>query len=103
MDDPDAPSGTFDHWIKWNMPPTTLYIEEGKEPEGVAGMGTAGNMTYTGPCPPSGTHHYRFKLYVLNTVLDLDEGSSKAQVESVMAGHIIQQTELVGLYSRGKS
>jgi Raf kinase inhibitor-like YbhB/YbcL family protein len=99
MDDPDATIGTFDHWIKWNIPPETQVIEEGKEPQGIAGKGSAENLTYMGPCPKSGTHRYRFKLYSLDAELDLAEGATKADLEKMMAGHILQQTELMGTFT----
>ncbi|MBI2476145.1 MAG: YbhB/YbcL family Raf kinase inhibitor-like protein [Candidatus Taylorbacteria bacterium] len=100
MDDPDAPSGTWVHWVKFNMPPATRMIEEGKEPAGLSGKGTRGGLSYQGPCPPSGTHHYVFKIYALDVLLNLPLGASKKEVEGAMAGHIIGQGELVGLYSR---
>jgi hypothetical protein len=100
MDDPDAPFGTWDHWITFNLPPQTRTIEEGKEPEGISGKGTAGNTTYSGPCPPSGIHRYFFKLYALDTVLSLKEGSTKKEVEQAMEGHVLQKATLIGLYAR---
>ncbi len=103
VDDPDAagaPGGVFDHWLKFNIDPKTIQIEEGKEPLGTAGKNGAGGMTYTGPCPPSGTHHYHFKLYALDSMLTLSEGATKTEVEAAMQGHILQQTELIGLYHR---
>lgn len=100
MDDPDAPVGIWDHWIKWNIPASATLIFEGQEPEGVSGKGTSGNLTYVGPCPPSGEHRYFFKLYTLDTKLDLPEGSNKKETGNAMQGHILQQTELVGLYKR---
>lgn len=101
MDDPDAPAGTWDHWIVFNMSPTLTQIEEGVEPAGVHGQGTSGNLKYHGPCPPSGEHRYFFKLYALDTMLASGEGASKQEVERAMEGHVIDQTELVGKYSRG--
>jgi Raf kinase inhibitor-like YbhB/YbcL family protein len=100
MDDPDAPSGTWDHWIVFNIPPDTKSIAEGKEPAGIHGKGTSGNLEYHGPCPPDREHRYFFKLYALDTDLNLAEGSTKKQVESAMQGHIIDQTQLIGLYTR---
>jgi len=102
MDDPDAPSGVFDHWLKWNIPKSTTVISEGTEPEGISGKNSAGGLTYRGPCPPSGTHHYRFKLYSLDNTVTLGEGATKSQLEAAMQDHILQQTELVGLYSRNR-
>lgn len=99
MDDPDAPSGDWVHWLKWNIPSETEAIVEGVEPVGVSGKGSGGNLIYKGPCPPSGTHRYFFKIYALDTELSLTEGSNKASLLKVMAGHIIGQGELVGLFS----
>jgi Raf kinase inhibitor-like YbhB/YbcL family protein len=103
MDDPDAASvvgHTFDHWVKFNIQPTVMVVEEGKEPLGTAGKNGGGGLTYTGPCPPSGTHHYHFKLYSLDENLSLGEGATKTEVEAAMKGHILQEAELIGLYSR---
>lgn len=107
MEDPDVPTylcedGMWDHWIKFNISVDTKVIEEGKEPEGVSGVGTSGNMDYHGPCPPDGEHRYIFILYSLDTELDLLEGSSKTEVREAMHGHILQKTELIGIYARNK-
>ncbi|MBI2650394.1 YbhB/YbcL family Raf kinase inhibitor-like protein [Candidatus Woesearchaeota archaeon] len=99
-DDPDAPVGTWDHWVVFNIPPTTKEIPKGTEPKGTAGKNSWGRTGYGGPCPPSGTHRYFFKLYALDTILNLQEGSAKKDIESAMQGHIIAQTQLVGLYKR---
>jgi Raf kinase inhibitor-like YbhB/YbcL family protein len=100
MDDPDAPAGVWDHWIVFNIAPDTHEIAEKQEPVGVHGRGTSGNMAYHGPCPPDREHRYFFKLYALDTQLDLPEGSTKAAVEAAMRGHILDQVELVGRYAR---
>lgn len=100
MDDPDCPSGTFDHWVVWNIPPETEMIMEGKEPEGTQGSTGFGRRGYGGPCPPSGTHRYFFKLYALDRMLDLEEGSSKDELERAIEGHIIEKAVLMGRYSR---
>ena len=100
MDDPDAPSGTWDHWVKFNIATTTTKIDEATEPDGIAGVGTSDNKDYLGPCPPDKEHRYFFKLFSLSTMLELEEGATKKQVESAMEGHILQQTELIGLYER---
>lgn len=100
MDDPDAPSGVWDHWVKFNIATTTTKIEEGTEPVGVAGVGTSGNKEYFGPCPPDREHRYFFKLFSLDTELELEEGATKKQVEEAMEGHVLQQTELIGSYER---
>ncbi|MCK5710702.1 MAG: YbhB/YbcL family Raf kinase inhibitor-like protein [Deltaproteobacteria bacterium] len=99
-DDPDAPGRTWDHWIVFNIPAHVTKIEKGKEPEGVAGTNGWGRTGYGGPCPPSGTHRYFFKLYALDTDLELEEGSTKEDIEAVMAGHIIESAQLMGTYER---
>lgn len=105
MEDPDVPKhlredGMWDHWIKFNIPVDTTVIEEGKEPVGISGVGTSGNLEYHGPCPPDGEHRYIFILYSLDTELDLKEGVTKEAVHNAMSGHILQKGELIGLYSR---
>jgi Raf kinase inhibitor-like YbhB/YbcL family protein len=99
VDDPDAPRGTFDHWVMWNVSPTTTSIGEDVAPgtEGLNGMREHG---YTGPCPPSGTHRYFFKAYALDTELGLGANSMKRDLEKAMQGHILAQGELVGLFSK---
>jgi len=99
-DDPDAPVGTWDHWIVFNIPPTTKKIEEGSEPEGLGGKNSWGRTGYGGPCPPSGVHRYFFKLYALDTMLNLKEGATKKDIEKAMQGHIIAKAELIGRYQR---
>ncbi|MAF79796.1 YbhB/YbcL family Raf kinase inhibitor-like protein [bacterium] len=106
MDDPDVPKnlrpdGMWDHWVVFNISPDTTEISEGEEPQGVHGKGTSGNLKYHGPCPPDKEHRYFFKLYALDTELDLNEGVTKAEVEKAMEGHVLEQAELVGLYERG--
>ncbi len=100
LDDPDAPSGTWDHWIVFNIPSDTRDIAQGQEPPGIHGIDTARNTNYKGPCPPDREHRYFFKLYALDTQLDLPAGVSKKQVETAMNGHILSQTELIGRYQR---
>jgi len=100
MDDPDAPSGVWDHWVKFNIATSTTEINEASEPDGVAGVGTSGNKEYLPPCPPDREHRYFFKLFSLDTELELEEGATKKEVESAMKDHILQQAELIGLYER---
>src|SRR3989338_6389030 len=100
MDDPDAPAGTWVHWVVWNIPANTKVIPKGTSPKGVKGKTNFGRLGYGGPCPPSGTHRYFFKLYALDTILNLKEGSSKKDLENAMQGHIIEKTELMGTYKR---
>ena len=103
MDDPDVPKnlkpdGMFDHWVIYNIPSTTREIEEGKTPSGTQGLNGAGQAKYTGPCPPDREHRYFFKLYALDSMLDLPENSDKAMVEEAMKDKILGKAELIGLY-----
>lgn len=98
VDDPDAPGGNFDHWIVWNIPPTAL-IAENSVP-GTEGKNDYGINHYKGPCPPSGTHRYFFKLYALDTLLDLKTGDDKKTVEQAMRPFILASGELIGLYKK---
>ena len=100
VDDPDAVRGTFTHWIMWNISPSTTKITDGKAQGAKLGNNGAGKAGYIGPCPPTGTHRYFFKLYALDTKLDLPEGSSKDELEKEISGHVIEKTELIGLYKR---
>jgi len=97
-DDPDAPGGTWDHWIVYNIDPIS-EIAENSEP-GVQGKNSWGRNDYGGPCPPSGTHRYFFKLYALDAKLNLPEGAPKAKLEAAMKGHVLAQAELIGLYKK---
>jgi hypothetical protein len=90
----------WDHWVVFNIPPTTSEIPEGREPPGTAGIGTAGNTSYYGPCPPDREHRYFFKLYALDQLLDLPEKSDKLTVEKEMTGHVLDQAVLMGKYER---
>lgn len=100
MDDPDSPTGTWDHWIVFNISVTTAEISEDSEPAGIQGKTSFGERGYGGPCPGRGEHRYFFKLYALDTQLNLQEGASKAEVEQATAGHILDQAELMGRYQR---
>ncbi len=102
MDDPDAPKETWDHWVVFNMPPTTRDIPEGKEPVGRAGVNSWGKTGYRGPCPSSGEHRYFFRIYALSRALALPVGSTKAQVLAAMKGYVLEEGELVGRYQRPK-
>jgi Raf kinase inhibitor-like YbhB/YbcL family protein len=99
MDDPDAPMGTFDHWVVWNISPSAKSIDENSVP-GTEGLNSARQKGYMGPCPPSGTHRYFFKIYALDTELTLSSNAKKSDVEKAMQGHILAKGELVGLYSK---
>ena len=98
MEDSDAQGATYDHWVAFNMPATTPGIPEGDIVPGSLGTTTDGQMRYVGPCPPSGTHRYVFRLYALNKPLDLEDGATKAELLQAMQGSIIQQAELVGMF-----
>jgi len=101
IDDPDAPMGTFLHWLVFNISPDVSLIEENSLPVGaIQGKNDFGKENYGGPCPPSGEHHYFFKIYALNKKLDLSSGSKLKEVEKEMEGHILDQAQLVGLYKR---
>src|SRR5258708_14931542 len=102
VDDPDAPSGLFTHWIVWNISPQTNAIAEGSTPQGVQGTNDFGKSGYGGPCPPSGTHRYYFKILALDRELDLPSGAKRGQLDAAMKGHVITQGELMGRYSRKK-
>lgn len=99
VDDPDAPGKTWSHWVVWNIDPKTTEISEGIAP-GTEGTTDFERTGWGGPCPPSGTHRYFFKLYALNVEVDLDETATKADLEAAMEGHIIDQAELIGTYER---
>ena len=98
-DDPDAVGKTFDHWVAFNISHGARKIEENSSIgiEGMTGFETTG---YGGPCPANGEHRYFFKVYALNTMLDLPPGATKEQVEIAMEGRILDQCELIGLYQR---
>jgi len=101
MDDPDAPSGTWVHWVLYNLQPGLTGLDQGKTGGGIDGKNDFGRLGYGGPCPPRGsTHRYYIKLYALDKLLDLKAGATKAQVESTMHGHILAQGQLMGKYSR---
>jgi hypothetical protein len=102
VDDPDAPSGLFTHWIIWNISTQTNNIGEGSAPSGLQGTNDFGKSGYGGPCPPSGTHRYYFKIFALDRDLDLTAGAKRAQLEAAMKGHIVAQGQLMGRYTRKK-
>ena len=104
MDDPDAPSGVFVHWVLYNIPDSITHLEEGipngpNFPDGMRqGLNGFGEVGYGGPQPPSGTHRYFFHLYALDTELDLPAGVSRADLDRAMKGHILDQAEFMGVY-----
>ena len=100
--DGDAPTaGGWTHWVVFNIDPLTIQIPAGSFPEGaIEGETSAGVSGYGGPCPPSGTHHYEFRLCALDSHLALGERAREADLEQAMVGHIISQTTLIGLYHK---
>jgi Raf kinase inhibitor-like YbhB/YbcL family protein len=108
VDDPDAPMGTWVHWVLFNISADSRSLQEdlpitGKnvDPNAIfVGKNSSGNIGYDGPCPPSGTHRYFFKLYALDTVISLLPGATKEQVLKEMEGHILAQGELMGTFSK---
>jgi hypothetical protein len=99
IDDPDAPSGIWDHWLLWNIDPSVSLIEEDSVPGGsVEGRNSFGENAYGGPCPPHQLHHYRFKLYALDKKLDIDSSHDKKDLQTAMEGHVLDQTQLVAFY-----
>ncbi|MBE9126543.1 MULTISPECIES: YbhB/YbcL family Raf kinase inhibitor-like protein [unclassified Coleofasciculus] len=106
VDDPDAPNRTFVHWVAYDIAPEVRQLPEGIPTQatlangGTQGENDFGNLGYGGPCPPSGTHRYFFKLYALDRALGLESGATKAQLEAAMSGHILGSAELIGRYSR---
>jgi Raf kinase inhibitor-like YbhB/YbcL family protein len=105
MDDPDAPMGTWVHWILYNIPPSTRNLKEGTQTDhqlsdgSLQGKTSAGSIGYHGPCPPSGTHRYFFKLYALDTVPSLSTKADKKELLAAMEGHILANSELMGTFS----
>jgi Raf kinase inhibitor-like YbhB/YbcL family protein len=95
VDDPDAPGGTFVHWVVFNIP-VIQHIGENTVP-GELGSNHGGGKDYVSPCPPSGTHRYFFKAYALDTKLDLGGCITKAELEKAISGHILDKAELIGL------
>ena len=105
-DDPDAPVGTWDHWVLFNIPATATGLPEDVSAKAslddgsIHGNNSWGRPGYGGPCPPGGTHRYFFKLYALDTKLDLKTGATKSQLVKAMEGHILAQGQLMGTYRR---
>jgi Raf kinase inhibitor-like YbhB/YbcL family protein len=100
VEDPDTSHGTFVHWYGWNIPTSKRLLEQGEKLP-VEGRNGFGDIGYRGPCPPPGKpHRYFFRLYALDQMLDLPEGTSKYQLEERIKGHIVDQAELMGTYAR---
>jgi Raf kinase inhibitor-like YbhB/YbcL family protein len=106
VDDPDAPVGTWVHWVIFNLPVTAAGLPEGiKDAKLLPGGGTQGTNSwrrvgYGGPCPPSGTHRYFFKLYALDTTLSLGNNATAKELQAAMKGHILAETQLMGQFKR---
>jgi Raf kinase inhibitor-like YbhB/YbcL family protein len=106
LDDPDAPTGTFVHWVVYNVSPAAEGLPEGmlataSVAGGEQGVNGGGAIGYTGPCPPPGKpHHYHFRLYALDRKLELKTGVTAHEVERVIKGHILGSTELIGIFER---
>ncbi|MDI9437663.1 MAG: YbhB/YbcL family Raf kinase inhibitor-like protein [Euryarchaeota archaeon] len=105
-DDPDAPNGLWTHWVLFNIPPQTRSLAEHvinqEELENGArqGVNSWGNIGYQGPCPPQGVHHYIFKIYLLDTRLDLPSSATRQQVLEAMEGCLLDEGQLMGIYHR---
>ncbi len=94
LDDPDAPSGLWTHWVVWNIPPNVKYIKAGM---GITGRNSWSNIAYQGPCPPTGLHHYSVKLYALDTLLHLPAGSNSDIFRQNMLGHVLAEAQAMGV------
>jgi Raf kinase inhibitor-like YbhB/YbcL family protein len=105
-DDPDAPSGTWVHWVLYNLPAEVIGLvenlpaSENVRAGGFQGKSDFGKIGYGGPCPPTGSHRYFFKIYAVDSELTLKAGATKAEVEKALEGHIVGQTQLMGTYAR---
>lgn len=101
MDDPDAPNGTFLHWLAWNISPNISKFDEGIVPKEIEqGLNGAGKKGYLGPCPPSGTHRYFFKLYAINKKLSVYPGVTKKELEHEINNSLIEKAQLIGMYQK---
>ncbi|HET9434757.1 MAG TPA: YbhB/YbcL family Raf kinase inhibitor-like protein [Chitinophagaceae bacterium] len=100
VEDPDAPNGTFDHWVVWNIPPNEAIAERSNA--GINGTNSFGKTGYGGPCPPSGVHRYFFKVFALDAELNLKAGSGKNELLDAMKGHVLATGEIMGLYQKHK-
>jgi Raf kinase inhibitor-like YbhB/YbcL family protein len=99
--DPDAPKGTFTHWLVWNIPTSVTRFKEDDVPAGVVqGLNGFGKNNYGSPCPPSGVHHYIFDLYALDNTLDLPASKGREDFGNAIKGHIVAQAKLVGMYGK---
>ena len=103
MDDPDAPSGLFTHWLVFNLDPKTTELGEDHAPEAPArqGQNSWGETKYGGPQPPSGEHRYFFRVYALDTIIELPRGPSRTQIEQAMNDHVLDSADLMGRFAAG--
>lgn len=107
LEDPDAPSGTYTHWVLFNLPPDQTELEKNQPPTGVLPNGARQGKNdfkktgYGGPCPPSGTHRYFFKLFALDRTLDLPENVEKKEFLDALKGHVLAEAQLIGTYQKG--
>lgn len=106
VDDPDAPGGTFVHWVYYDIPKTVNELPRGVDtgknpgPGGTQGSNDFGKVGYGGPCPPGGEHRYYFKLYALDTRLNLEPGATKKDLLKAMEGHVVEEVQIMGTYAR---
>ncbi len=100
VDDPDAPSGDWVHWLVWNIPASTKVIAENSVPAGIEGTTDSNRPGYGAPCPPGGIHRYFFKLYALDRELNLPVSARKADLEAAMDGYVVASAELISKYAR---
>jgi len=101
VSDPNAPNGDWTHWLVWNIKPENQFIKRGQKPEGATeGITSFGRTRYGGPCPPTGTHVYLFKLYAIDVVLPEDPSLTKSELRRMIEDHIIEKTLLRGYYER---
>lgn len=101
MDDPDAPHGTFTHWLIWNLPPD-ISVPEGRK-HNMNGTNDADSAGYYGPCPPNGSHRYYFRVYALDTALQIDNGANRQTLEDAISGHVLANGSLMGRYEKMNS
>jgi Raf kinase inhibitor-like YbhB/YbcL family protein len=101
VDDPDAPVGLFTHWLVWNIDPKTSHIAEQSVPSGaIQGTNDFPGQRYDGPQPPSGTHHYYFKIFALDQTLSLRAGAKRKELDAAIKGHVIAQGQLMGRFTK---
>lgn len=101
IDDPDAPSGIWNHWLVWNISPQTSQIEKDSTPkDATVGTNDFGNTNYDGPCPPSGAHRYFFKIFALDTILNLPSSAKRNELDNAIKNHILDKGEVIGIYTR---